>query len=78
MPSPARLVGRSVLHLRRKGYSEDFARKVIKEVVEAIASDRDAWEPWALDWWRKLWHEANGTGTTAHTRTQPAGKDNHE
>lgn len=77
LPSPARLAGKSILWLRTRGYSEPHARKILKDVVESLARDEKDWEPWATTWWRKLWSEANGTGTNARTSQQAAGKVNN-
>lgn len=71
MPSPARLAGEAVLFLRRKGYSETGARQAVKDVIESLARETAYWEPWAVDWWRKLWVEANGTGTNARVTPGP-------
>jgi hypothetical protein len=69
MPSPARVVSSSLAALARKGYPRDQARKVIKDVVEALAADKQQYEPWAVAWLRRIWVEANGTGSNPPART---------
>lgn len=78
MPSPARLANRSVLYLRKAGHDEITARRILREVIESLASGKDDWEPWALEWWRKLWAEASGTGTTARTPATEKETTTHE
>ena len=78
MPGPARLVSSSTALLIRKGYTRDGARKAIKDVVEAMASGKDDWAPWQLDWWRKLWHEANGSGAATKPARPSPGRGNSE
>jgi hypothetical protein len=74
LPSPARLIGKSLLYLRREGYSEADARLITKVVIVSLAQDDSDWEPWAIEWWRKLWVEANGTGTNARAASKETGK----
>jgi hypothetical protein len=74
MPSPAKLIAKSLAYLRNEGYADADARLITKVVIVSFAADDSDWPPWAITWWRKLWMEANGTGTNARTSNKETGK----